>query len=47
VELDVVMHDGKVIVIEIKSSLDQGQVHLFSRKVVFYALKRTSRLPGR
>jgi len=36
VELDVVMQNGKVIVIEIKSSLDRGQVYLFSRKVVFY-----------
>jgi hypothetical protein len=39
VELDVVVQDGKVIVIEIKSSLDRGQVHLFSRKVAFYARK--------
>ena len=39
VELDVVIQDGKVIVIEIKSSLDRGQVHLFSRKAAFYARK--------
>ncbi len=39
VELDVVIHDGKVIVIEIKSSLDREHVHLFSRKVAFYARK--------
>jgi hypothetical protein len=39
VELDVVIHDGKVIVIEIKSSLDREPVHLFSRKVAFYARK--------
>jgi hypothetical protein len=39
VELAVVIQDGKVIVIEIKSSLDRGQVHLFSRKVAFYARK--------
>ena len=39
VELDVVVQDGKVIVIEIKSSLDRGHVHLFSRKVAFYARK--------
>jgi hypothetical protein len=39
VELDVVVQDGKVIVIEIKSSLDRGQVHQFSRKVAFYARK--------
>jgi hypothetical protein len=36
VELDVVIQNGKVIVIEIKSSLDRGQVYLFSRKVAFY-----------
>ena len=39
VELDVVIQDGKVIVIEVKSSLDRGHVHLFSRKVAFYARK--------
>jgi hypothetical protein len=39
VELDVVLQDGKVIVLEIKSSLDREQVHLFSRKVAFYARK--------
>jgi hypothetical protein len=39
VELDVVIQDGKVIVLEIKSSLDRGQVHLFTRKVAFYARK--------
>ncbi|HSX82133.1 MAG TPA: hypothetical protein VLQ80_26680, partial [Candidatus Saccharimonadia bacterium] len=39
VELDVVIQDGKVIVLEIKSSLDREHVHLFSRKVVFYARK--------
>ena len=39
VELDVVLHDGKVIVLEIKSSLDREHVHLFSRKVAFYARK--------
>jgi hypothetical protein len=39
VELDVVIQDGKAMVIEIKSSLDRGQVHLFSRKVAFYARK--------
>jgi len=36
VELDVVIQNGKAMVIEIKSSLDRGQVYLFSRKVVFY-----------
>jgi len=39
VELDVVIQDGKVIVLEIKSSLDREHVHLFSRKVAFYARK--------
>jgi hypothetical protein len=39
VELDIVIQDGKVIVIEIKSSLDRGHVHHFSRKVAFYARK--------
>jgi len=36
VELDVVIQNDKAIVIEIKSSLDRGQVYLFSRKVAFY-----------
>jgi hypothetical protein len=39
VELDVVIQDGKVIVLEIKSSLDRGHVHLFTRKVAFYTRK--------
>jgi hypothetical protein len=39
VELDVVIHNGTAIVIEIKSSLDRGQVYLFSRKVAFYQRK--------
>ena len=38
-ELDVMIQDGKVIVVAIKSSLDREQVHLFSRKVAFYARK--------
>ncbi len=37
VELDVVIQNGKLIVIEIKSSVDYGHVHLFDRKVRFYA----------
>jgi hypothetical protein len=39
VELDVVIQNGKVIVVEIKSSLDQANMYLFDRKVVFYAQK--------
>jgi hypothetical protein len=39
VELDVVIQDGKVIVLEIKSSLDREHIHLFSQKVAFYARK--------
>lgn len=46
VELDVVVRDGKTIVIEIKSSLDREQVHLFSRKVAFYA-RQTGRQVAR
>jgi hypothetical protein len=37
VELDVVIRDGKVMVIEIKSALDRGNTYLFDRKVAFYA----------
>ena len=37
IELDVVIKNGKVIVIEIKSSLDRGNTYLFDRKVAFYA----------
>lgn len=39
VELDVVILNGKVIVIEIKSALDQGNTDLFDRKVRFYTRK--------
>jgi hypothetical protein len=39
VELDVVIRDGKVMVIEIKSALDQGNTYLFDRKVAFYTRK--------
>ncbi|MBI4641086.1 MAG: DUF3782 domain-containing protein [Candidatus Tectomicrobia bacterium] len=46
IELDVVVRDGKVIVIEIKSALDRGQTHLFNRKVEFYA-RQTGRSVNR
>jgi hypothetical protein len=36
IELDVVMQNGKVIVVEIKSSLDRANTYLFNRKVEFY-----------
>jgi hypothetical protein len=36
VELDIVIQNGKVIVIEIKSSLDRANAYLFERKVTFY-----------
>ena len=36
VELDVVVHSSKVIVVEIKSSLDRANTYLFDRKVEFY-----------
>jgi hypothetical protein len=36
VELDVVVRNGKVIVIEIKSSLDRANTYLFDRKAAFY-----------
>ena len=39
VELDVVIQDGRVIAVEIKSSLDQANMYLFDRKVAFYARK--------
>jgi hypothetical protein len=39
VELDVVIRNGKVMVIEIKSALDHGNTYLFERKVAFYARK--------
>lgn len=42
VELDVVIKDGKAIIIEIKSSLDWEYMYLFDRKVAFYA-RRTGR----
>jgi hypothetical protein len=39
VELDVVIRNGKAIVIEIKSALDPGNTYLFERKVRFYTRK--------
>jgi len=36
VELDVVVQNGKVIVVEIKSALDRANTYLFNRKVAFY-----------
>jgi hypothetical protein len=39
VELDVVIRNGKVMAIEIKSALDQGNTYLFDRKVAFYTRK--------
>ena len=39
IELDVVVKNGKVIVIEIKSSLNKADVYYFRRKVAFYARK--------
>jgi hypothetical protein len=39
VELDVIIQNGKVMVVEIKSSLDGGNTYLFDRKVAFYTRK--------
>jgi len=36
VELDVVVRDGKVFILEIKSSVSRGDVSVFARKVKFY-----------
>ncbi|NOT58231.1 MAG: DUF3782 domain-containing protein [Deltaproteobacteria bacterium] len=37
IELDVVVKNGRVLVIELKSSLDKAHVYSFARKVEFYA----------
>jgi hypothetical protein len=37
IELDVVVKNGRVLVVEIKSSLDRANVYIFARKVEFYA----------
>jgi hypothetical protein len=39
VELDVVIRNGKLIALEIKSSVTRQDTRLFNRKVVFYARK--------
>jgi hypothetical protein len=39
VELDVVVQNGKVFVLEIKSSLSRADVASFNRKVTYYARK--------
>jgi len=36
VELDVVIHNGTLILIEIKSSVSKADMHIFGRKVRFY-----------
>jgi hypothetical protein len=36
VELDIVIQNGRAIVVEIKSSLDRANTYLFNRKVEFY-----------
>lgn len=36
VELDVVMRDGKLMIVEIKSSVGRADVAIFGRKVAFY-----------
>ena len=36
IELDVVVKNGRVLVVEIKSSLDRANVYIFARKVEFY-----------
>lgn len=46
VELDVVIRNGAVIVVEIKSSLDRANAYLFDRKVAFYA-RQTGRQVAR
>jgi hypothetical protein len=46
VELDVVVQDGKVTVIEMKSSLDRANTYLFNRKVEFFT-RHTSRQVAR
>lgn len=42
IKLDIVINNGKVIVIEIKSPLSKGETYLFDRKVRFY-MRQTSR----
>src|SRR5882724_8088932 len=39
IELDVVIQNGKVIIVEIKSALDKGALYQFARKAEFYAQK--------
>ena len=46
IELDVVAKNGKVIVVEIKSTLDRANVYVFARKVEFYT-QRTGRIVDR
>jgi hypothetical protein len=47
VELDVVVQDGKVVVVEIKSSLDRANTYLFNRKVEFYTRHPAGRFLAR
>ena len=44
VELDVVINDGRVIIVEIKSALDSGNTYLFGRKAAFYTWKTGRRV---
>jgi hypothetical protein len=44
IELDVIVKNGKVMVLEVKSSLDRGNTHLFDRKIGFYERKTGRRV---
>ena len=46
VELDVLVRDGKVILVAIKSALNRGHVHFFNRKAQYYS-QQTSRVVDR
>lgn len=39
IALDIVIQNGKTIVVEIKSALDKGALYQFARKVEFYVQK--------
>lgn len=39
VEIDLIIRDGKIIAIEIKSSISRGDVFMFNRKIQFYENK--------
>jgi hypothetical protein len=47
VELDIIIHNDKLMILEIKSSVSKGDVALFNRKTNFYQEREGGRVDRR